>query len=284
VAVTLDAEAALGKQVDGGLRNISTVATTAYILALVPGSNEPATATPGTPTASQADGDTLVAVTLPPEWVPETVLGGQNHYTIAPGSTGTWDPARISATCCHGPRLNYVLSGTYTLRSEGAVRLLREGSTTWEEIAPRTQLDVSTGDALLSQMADRFEATNTGADPVEILDGVLFAGEAATDPIPQTSAGAQAWTYHDQDITLSPQPVPPGPVTLRLRELTLAQGDVLPRPEHAVTQLAVSLDPDAVVVTNGPTAKTPYELSNLGAQDATLYVLTLEAGSETLAS
>ena len=73
--------------------------------------------------------------------------------------------------------------------------------------------------------------------------------------------------------------MPSAPVALRLRKLTLTGDSVLPRPEGAVVQLAVSLDPDAVVLTDSPSNTTPYALRNLGDRPVTLYVLTLEAAA-----
>jgi hypothetical protein len=162
------------------------------------------------------------------------------------------------------------------------VWVLHQGSDDWEEISPGTEVVLNPGDALLSQMADRFEAANSGSEPVELLDGVLFAGEAGSDPIPQERSGRPAWTYNDQDITLEPQSVPSGPIVLRLRNVSLDKGSVLPRPAGAVVQLGVSPDPEAVVLTGSPSSKTPYALSNLGDQPATLYVLTFEATGEAI--
>jgi hypothetical protein len=233
-------------------------------------------ATPATPEVDTTTDGTLVEISLPPEAVPSTVYGGQNHFTIPPGSSGIWDPAKASATCCTGLRLSYVLEGTYSVRGEGPMHVLRHGAEAWEEIAPGTEIVLDQGDAVLSEMADTFEAVNASTEPAEILDGVLFEGEVFDDPIPAERSGLPAWEWHDQDILFDPQPVPEGSVTLRLRKADLPVGGTLSRPPGAVVQLAVSLDPEAIVLTDNPANKTPFQLSNLGAEPVTVYVLSLE--------
>ena len=164
--------------------------------------------TPASPPAGTMAEETLVEITLPADTVPATIYSGQNHYTIPPGSSGRWEPSSFSATCCTGPRLNYVLEGTYTVRSEGPVQVLRSDAERWEDIPAGTEIVLEPGDALLSWMDDSFDAVNASSAPVELLDGILFDGEMTTDPIPQEPSGRPAWSYHDQDIMLTQQPVP----------------------------------------------------------------------------
>jgi hypothetical protein len=229
----------------------------------------PAIAALATPTPDAAT--SMLAVTLPPGAFPADVIGGLNHYTVAPGSTARWD-----WTCCTGTRLDYILSGTYAIRGDGPTRVLHAGAATWEDVPAGTEVTLGSGDALLSRMEDAFDAVTSGAEPVELLDGVLFQGEPTDDPVPHERSGVRAWSYHDQDLSLAPQPVPPGPTTLRLRQATLAAGGVLPRPPGAVLQFAVGLDEEALVVTQSPTTDTPFELRNLGESPATVYILSLE--------
>lgn len=105
---------------------------------------------------------------------------------------GAWDPAKVTTSCCMRPRLNSILEGTYTVRSDGVVQVLRQGSEAWEEVAPGSEVVLTTGDALFSRMADCFEAANTSPNPVEILDGVLFEGYSLSDPIPAERSGRPA--------------------------------------------------------------------------------------------
>ena len=205
--------------------------------------------------------------------MPAEIIGGLNVYTVAPGSAAQWNPKDISTTCCTGPRLNYLLAGTYTLRSEGPVQILRGGGPdSWEEVPAGTEVVLERGDALLSQMMDSFEAVNEGVEEVLLLDGVLFGGDASEDPVPEEQSGVPAWYAHYQDIFLTPRPVPAGPLTLRLQQATLAPGDVILEPPGAVVQLAVSLDESAVV---GGTLLKPdaFDLRNLGEKAVDLYVI-----------
>ncbi len=230
--------------------------------------------TPDAPASPAADG-ILASFTLPAGSVPETVYVGQNSYTIPAGSIARWEPHRISATCCNGPRFNYVLEGTYTVRGDGSMHVLRAGAAAPEEVPAGTEIALGPGDALLSQMADAFDATNSSSTPALVLDGILFAGDVSTDPIPQESSGRPAWLFHDQDIILDPQPVPDGAVTLRMQRITLAPGDVHLRPPGAVLQLAVGLG-ENLVVTNNPANDNPFSLTNLGEESVDLYLLILE--------
>ena len=84
--------------------------------------------------------ETLAEITLPAEAVPATIYSGQNHYTIPPGSSGRWEPSSFSPTCCTGPRLNYVLEGTYTVRGDGPMQVLRSGAAQWEDVPAGTEI------------------------------------------------------------------------------------------------------------------------------------------------
>jgi hypothetical protein len=225
-------------------------------------------ATPATP-APDPTAEPLATLTLPDGAMPGEIIGGQNSYTIPPGSVGRWDPASMSPTCCTGARLNYVLSGAYTVRG-GAVQVLRHGASAWEDVPAGTELTLEQGDGLYSRMEDPFDATNPSQEPATILDGVLFGGDPGTDPIPAESSGVPAWRYLDQDIWLYPVPVPRGPVTLALRQETVPAGEEIPLPEGAILQLAVSLDETALSVTN-----QDFSIDNLDQGSLSLYVLSL---------
>ena len=190
-----------------------------------------APATPATPASPPEVDGPLVSVTVPAGTVPAEIIGGLNVYTVPPGSSSRWDPKNISATCCTGPRLNYFLAGAYTMRSEGPVQVLRgDGPGTWEDVPAGTEIVLEAGDALLSLMKDRFDAVNADETEVQLLDGVLFGGDAGEDPVPEEQSGVPAWRYHDQDIFLSPQATPSGSMTLRLFKSTLGAGATAPAP------------------------------------------------------
>lgn len=232
---------------------------------------------PASPAAGPATGAPLVEITLPAVGMPATIYGALSHYSIPPGSSGRYEPTRFSDTCCAGLRLSYVLEGTYTVRGDGPMQVMRNATDTWKEMLVGTEIVVAPGDALLSRMEDRFDATNAGSTPVELLDGELFEGDVSTDPIPQEASGAPAWRSHDQDILFTPQAVPPGSVIVRLQQVTLANGGILPPPPGVILQSAVSLDVDDVVITEKPDNPDAFSLRNLGVGSATVYVLSLQS-------
>jgi hypothetical protein len=249
--------------------------------AWIPAAFSTPASSPASPAASQAAEAPLVEITLPAVGMPATIFGALTHFTIPPGSSGRYEPTRFSDTCCTGVRLSYVLEGTYAVRGDGPMQVMRNGTDTWKEMWVGTEIVVTPGDALLSRMEDSFDATNAGATPVELLDGELFEGDVSTDPIPQDRAGASAWRSHDQDILFTPQAVPPGLVILRLQQATLPNGGVLPPPPGVILHWAVSLDVDDVVITEKPDNPDAFSLRNLGVGPATVYVLSLQsAGTE----
>ncbi len=219
---------------------------------------------PATPEPEKQATPTLAVITLPPGAMPSQIGGGLNHYTIPAGTRSSTDATWVS-TCCTGLRLDYVLSGSFTLRSAGPVQLLPAGMSTWETITAQTEITLNPGDAVLVRMQDAFAAENANATPVELVEGGLFAGTVNDDPIPH------GWVYHDQDILSRLIPVPSGPVTVRLHEATLEPGAALELPLGALLQLAVTLDEHATVGTRGD-----FDTRNLGKAPVALYVLTLE--------
>jgi hypothetical protein len=124
-------------------------------------------------------------------------------------------------------------------------------------------------------MEDPFDAMNPSQEPAEVLDGVLFAGDSGTDPIPVESSGRPAWRFLDQDIWLNPMTIPHGPVTLQLRQETVPAGGDVPLPAGAIMQLAVSLDGAALAVTN-----QDFSVHNFEQRPLTLYLLTLGPAPE----
>jgi hypothetical protein len=233
-----------------------------------------ALATPATPSATE---DTaLVAVTLPAGAFPDEVYGGLSTYTIPPQSSGRWDPVKFGPTCCTGPRLNYVIEGSYIVRGDGSARVLRRGANgPWEEIPAGQEITLETGDALISQMDDPFDAMNPNQAPAVILERVLFAGDIGTDPIPTERSGRPAWRFHDQDILFNPVAVPVGPVTLRVRQVGLQAGANIPLPLDAILQWAVSLESDVLATT-----QQDFTIHNFEQRPLDLYMLTVEPVAE----
>jgi hypothetical protein len=233
-----------------------------------------ALATPATPSATEDT--TLVAVTLPAGAFPDEVYSGLNTYTIPPPSSGRWDPLKFGLTCCTGPRLNYVIEGSYVVRGDGSARVpLGRANGPGEEVPAGQEITLETGDALISRMDDSFDAMNPNQAPGVILDRVLFAGDIATDPIPMERSGRPAWRFHDQDIMFNPVAVTAGPVTLRVRQVRLQAGVDIPLPLGAILQWAVSLESDVMATT-----QQDFTIHNFERRPLDLYVLTVEPVAE----
>lgn len=216
---------------------------------------------------------TLAAITLPAGSVPSPIVGGLNHYTIPTGvqsgTEGTW-----VSTCCHGPRFDYIVSGTVTVRSAGPVQVLRRGTRTWESMPADTEVRVSDGDAVLLRLEDAFSVANSALSPAELVEVVLINTTISDDPIPK------GWEIHHQDIHTTSLLVPDAPVTLRLQSITLEPDAHLPLPADALFRFAVSLEPDAYLVT-----RQDFDVQNIASRPVTAYVLTLEpavAGTSSL--
>jgi hypothetical protein len=283
LVIDLDETAVVTTQADFSRRNLSDGPVTVYALTLEPGMVEAASLGPEAAAAT-----TLAKIDLPAGVVPGEVIGGLNYWTIPVETRSRWEPSRVSETCCAGPRLDYIVAGSYSVRAEEAVQVMRAGSTSWEETPAGTEVALGAGEAILSPMGSGFEAANGGSTPVELLEGVLFAGDVANDPIPP------GWTANggnSQDIFLEPRLMPDTPLRIQLREAILAPGAVTAVPDGILTQLVVTPDraADLAIKPNPDSAKATdpaarYVKQNVGATPLVVYVLTVEpAASEAVA-
>ena len=145
-----------------------------------PTERAPAIMAPGTPTSGADVSDAvLLDVILPAELLPveENRITGLASLQVEAGATGTWYP-----TCCDGPLIEYIVAGSLTVTSHGAVQVMWAGGTL-EEIAPETEFVLGPGDALITRNLISFTYANTGTDPAELLEWMfienqqeLFAG------------------------------------------------------------------------------------------------------------
>lgn len=230
--------------------------------------NVPAVVAPATPSPSMSVDDSLVTVTLPAGAVPAEIVAGLNHYSVPAGNEGKW-----SWTCCTGPRLDYILEGTITVRGAGPMRVQRDGDPgSWEDIAPGTDIILEPGDALLSRLEDSFDAVNAGSLAVELLDLVLVAGTPLDDPVPYQESGAVAWEFQDQDLWLLPITVPEASVTIDLWQASLETDAIVPPPQGAMIQLAITRDEGAIIST-----QEGFVVKNLSQAPVSAYLMTLTA-------
>jgi len=217
-----------------------------------------------TPAPGGTAEEALVTITLPAAAVPrgEGIGGGLNHDTLFPGTQSTW--TSLPDACCPELRLEYVLEGTYTVRAEGTVQILRSGSGGAPETVPaRTEVILGPGDALVSSTETAFDGANTGTTPTELLFWILTDANYPTGPIP---AG---WIAHNTDVQ-DQLAVPAGPATLRLRRVELAPDATLPTPPGALL-FAVML-PGTPQVGRLPDGS----VINVNRETVEVYVVTLE--------
>ncbi len=239
----------------------------------------PAVIAPATPSPDGVTEQTLVTVTLPANVLPRGagVGAGLAHFTIPPGTRSTWTPP----SCCPGPVMEYVLSGSYTVQAQAAIRVIRTDGPV-EEIPAGTEVTLAAGDALVSRNEIVVEGANSGAASVELLSWVLV-----DDPSERSSGHLLAgWITHAYDVRSGDAGsygirVPTGPATVRLQRIDLAPGAAFP-PSAEGTRFAVTLPENAA---GTPRAGLIGRMSdntmvNTGqAETLTVYVLTLEPTS-----
>ena len=134
-----------------------------------------------TPTLHEVTAETLAAITLPAGAVPSKVAGAFGLYRVPPGTASTWE-----FTGAAGPRLTYVLAGSYTVQVDARTLVLRGGADMPQEIPAGETILLEAGDALLSRLDDAISARNGDRATVELLDGVLYEGVVLhnRNPIP----------------------------------------------------------------------------------------------------
>jgi hypothetical protein len=256
--------------------NTGTGPITLFIATLEPAPDDVA-ATPA-PDA-MALSETLLEVQIPAEAMPygNTVMGGLNHQTIPASVTASWGPE--SGACCPGVRVDYVLSGTYTMRSNMAGWVVRAGESNLDGVVAGADLVLGPGDASIFQNEATITYANGGPDPVEMLFWIVFDGVNggySTDPTP---AGAE---MHDSDIRFALPSVPFGPALVRLRLVELAPEERLAPPDGAV-QFAVTLPPSmpgTAVAANRIATESDGSAVNLGSAAGLVYVLTWDPESQ----
>jgi hypothetical protein len=195
------------------------------------------------------------------------------YVTIPPGET-TWDAA--NDLCCPGFRVEYVLTGSYTIVATSPVQVVRAGAIdSLEELAANTETVLMPGDAVLYPNQSTITARNSGTAPVELLFWLLFddrTGSYMSDPFP---AG---WVAHAADER-SGLHVPDGPARLEIRRATVASGATLAAPADAIQQLVIPLAEGSYLTRTAQNA-----VRNTGATALTVYAVSLAPAAADLAS
>jgi hypothetical protein len=220
----------------------------------------PSPATPA-PDGASAD-EALLAVELPADALPRTdqVSAGLSVVELPPGHEAAWSAS--AAAAYPGLRVEYLLEGTYAVRPETAVRVVRADGAD-EAVPGGAEVLLAPGDALVSRADAAFAETNPGPAPAVLLSWVLLDGAQRAAPGPGIRMESPLAVY---DRAAAPA----GPAALRLRRVELAPDAVLPAPAGAFQIAATERGAPSVG------RESDGAVSNPGGETATVYVLTLE--------
>jgi hypothetical protein len=229
---------------------------------------------PATPAPSRPEQE-LLDLPIPEELIPrgDSLGSGLGHETIPPGTTATWDLPAL--------HVEYVIGGTFTVRSTGPMQIVRAGGGgELESVRSGTDVTLGPGDAMIAPRETTSDYTNPGPTAAEILTWNMHEGASGTTSVPPNE-----WVSHDVDVSPQP-PLPPGPGRLRLRRIELVPKEELaPRP--GTQQFAVTL-PENAAGTPRPGSierritRSGAAFRNFGSEPVTVYVVTLEpAAMET---
>jgi len=126
--------------------------------------------------AQNRDRSVLASIALPP--MPGDTSWLSQAIAIPPGQETVW--TATYGRCCPGPRIEYVLSGTYRVRAEHVSQVLRAGGDEGPEtVAARVEVVLQAGDTRIARSEDPFVAASPRATPVELLLGAIGPGEPA---------------------------------------------------------------------------------------------------------
>ena len=196
-----------------------------------------------------------------------------NLFTVevAPETSAIWDAKH--AICCPGPRFEYVLAGTYRVRADEPMQIVRASNPDIREAVPAgTEVTLGPGDARITQNTVAFEATTEDL-PLQLLLGYLIIDKPWAEPVPlgwTTPSGA--WeSVDDPASSWTKIPADLGAFQLRLQRVDLAPDAAYTLPASAIGQLAVSIDAAASLAKTGDSA-----VRNRSEDPLTAYVLALE--------
>jgi hypothetical protein len=228
----------------------------------------PALVAPATPPASRP-AEELLDLPIPDEMIPrgDALGSGLGHETIPPGTTATWDLPAL--------HVDYVISGTFTVRSTRPTQVVRAGGGGKpESVRSGTEATLGPGDAMVAPRETTSDYANSGPAAAEILTWSMHEGASST-----ISSPPNEWVSHDVDTSPQP-PLSPGAGRLRLRRIELAPKEELAPPPDTL-QFAVTL-PENAAGTPTPgsiehrVSRSGAAIRNFGSEPTTVYVFTLE--------
>jgi hypothetical protein len=151
------------------------------------------------------------------------------QLTIPPGESlsylgGLYCGCR-SETITKGVGVEVVQTGTYTIRFEAPLRVQRAGSAgPDEEIPAGTEVTLAAGDAVIyPDYAAPGTIGSAGDGPVTLTGVVINATESSGTPLPKLPTGVRA-TLLTYSTGSDWDQLPPGPLNVTLRQVTLPPG------------------------------------------------------------
>ncbi len=280
------------------------------ILSSVLSSLGPAAAQEGTPVAAGATGvteQTLISWTISAEELPEGDVEAVFYRLTLPPAASL--PLLAGPFCgCPGENVKtgigveVVEAGTYLMRLDAPLTVIRAGAE--DEVAAGTEVTLGPGDvARFPDYAAPGEISNAGGDPVSVVGLAILSQEATGTPVPDLPAEVTARELSSV-FPSEWRKLPPGPVTVTLRRLSLPAGAEL-APSESVGLETIHVDEGMLSVAFipagatepsqplvfGPGSSTPFQILMPGTrrvvrndkdEPATILVLTISSSGEAV--
>lgn len=224
---------------------------------------------PATPPPATVSGESLLTATLEAAWLPPgTTVVEFSLMTLAPGFSA--DQAQPSGALPPGMRLDYVVAGSYAVRSQAQVVVLRGAGAGGspvppETVEPGTEVVLTAGDAaILTDVAAGHTLANPGGEPSLVLLASL--AEAAASGPPAIATDVKLLDVEQATLV--------GPVTAALSRVRLDAGATWPGTTAGGLQVSGAdprTSPDGRLSTGSAGSVT-----NRGAEAVDVWVLTIE--------
>lgn len=288
------------------MHRVLIIATYALALAGLAGASAASVvaqdATPSTAEATNVTEETLISWTISAHELPEGDVEAVFYRLTLPPAASL--PLLAGPFCgCPGENvktgigIEVVEAGTYVMRLDAPLTVVRAGAE--DEVAAGAEVTLGPGDvARFPDYAAPGEIRNAGTDPVSVVGLAILSQEATGTPVPDLPAEVTARELGSV-FPYDWRKLPPGPVTVTLRRLSLPAGAEL-APDAPVGLEAIHVDEGWVSVafipagetepsqplTYGPGSSTPFQslmpgtrrvVSNDEDEPATILVLTISS-------
>lgn len=160
----------------------------------------------------------LLQITIPAEALPQGdgISAGLAHFSIPPGTRSTWQ-----SSCCAGPLIEYVVAGTYTVRADAVIQVVRASGTT-EEIPAGVDVVLEAGDSLISRNETTVESARTGISS----RGTAELGGGRSRRF-RGGRSLPGWSSHAADVQ-GPISLVAAPMMVVLERVTVAPDSIYP--------------------------------------------------------